>query len=651
MKAEFHDIGKLINWAAVGLQQVDEDNRPEKEPHDFEKCLGWEPPIDFNSSVWQVIYRKDDIETKNDGKGLELRKKHWPDSLVWLWTSLGDQLAAGWGRGAPEDKFTGEPVYGRHCLWTGKQDDDPRLKTQEKLDEMIRFLNGSPSWEEAERKYGTLWFERAETARPGLNVTTLHAHSTVAGKISQVLSKIPNTGISPDATWKQAQKRFNQIKLSVVHVSVGFFQRPFRVSEWNIFRQRSSVMQDVRREFSENVIGHVGNQLICIFSSTPESKALASKIANEGFCIDWKIREANVSDLLKHGLLGVLKDVWDRYYLSAPPGCLSPPICEVCQMAHADKRWPADHLADRSDLQEKSKRLLRDIPWRELAIEDFPPMDHALLAGWFEERGEEELCSQCFEMRRSAQGLHKLPNWQDSSVAWIRISLNLDRLTKALEHLHKVYVKECVPGIADEVIDQLEVKYPLLVDFFDDYRRFLNSFNTALLGGFQEESVEHVDEDLWCIRLEHRSQALDILKAFRSQMSECFPKLMNLPLDVACPVRLALSISPYKHPFFSHLRHLQAEQADISVQLVNSGIANIPLPFLQETLSALDHGKRRALHRLRGIAQTSQKLAEIALQDRLDKDRSAFEKLNRLLPQKVSFQSLLTLTNLVEKEE
>jgi hypothetical protein len=69
---------------------------------------------------------------------------------------------------------------------------------------------------------------------------------------------------------------------------------------------------------------------------------------------------------------------------------------------------------------------------------------------------------------------------------------------------------------------------------------------------------------------------------------------------------------------------------------------------LSDVLIALDHGKRRALHRLREIAQTSRALAELVLGDKQDRDSASYEKLRQILPLGLHFEDLVTLTNLAE---
>lgn len=644
MKVELHDIGKLIDWKALGLQNANNSGQPtEGEPHDFEKCLQWDPAIDFDSDAWQVIFRKDDIEAGNNRRGLQLRRDYWPDSLTYIWASIGDELASGWGRGAKEREFQQNPIFGRYCLWTGVQNQDTRLKTKEALDEMIRFINRSPSWEDAEHKYGDLWFQRAETARPGLNITSLHAHSVLAGKFAGIISLNSAKYFSPGLTWDEIKSQFPKLKITVAHFRIDFYQRPFRVSEWNIFAQRRAVLDGMSAEFIKNVIGYVGNQIIAIFPSKLDAMNFAVGICEKGFIIDYRLKETDYSDIKGHKghLLEALKQDWQRYYKEPPAEEISLPICEVCQMSHAHYHWPADHLAKMSSVTDRSKQLLKETSWRDLDASNFPPQDQPFLSEWLDESSDEELCPACFHLRENSQRLRKLAQWKGFDVAWVYLSLDLDRLTSVLQCLQTEYIKTFFSDLPAKI----EVTYPLIGDFIEDYKEALREFNNILLRQFDDAGIEQVDDDLWCIRLENRSKAIDIIDHFRDLMVSRFPKLTQTAHDVRSPISFSMSVSQHKYPFFVHLRCLKEATADVSIQVVNVGVANIPLRFLADVLQTLDHGRSTALHRLREIARTSRTLAELEMRN------NKFDDLRDILQRKVDFQSLLILTNLMEDQD
>jgi hypothetical protein len=635
--AAFHDIGKLIDWKAVGLQAYDESGRPtESEPHDFEKCVGPEWGVRFAAVPWEAIHRKQET----------LRATHWPSSSVGTWTSLADQLAAGWGRAISETLLTSDPIFGRYCLWTGALCADPRLKEPQALHDMIAFLNTAPSWNQAEEKYGIRWQQRAKTARPGLNVTSLHAHSVVTEKLARVLATLPAESFAPGASWQQIQQALDRLKLTVAHFRIHVDQRPFRVGEWNIFAQRREAMEAAIQRFADYIIGRSENECVGVFSSLTQAEAFVQAVTSAGFGVTRRQEEKPISEIKAHGILGILPSRWQRVYPGSLPARISLPICEACQMAHAEYRWPANHLALRSDLREESRRLLREMVWPELRLDDFPDVDRPKLLSWLGEWGEEDLCTSCFGLRRNAGRLTKLARWSGYMVAWVHVSLDLQDLRNSLGRLQRDYIRACDPNTDQQLLERVEANFPLIADFLSDFEQFLVELSQGIGERFGADRIEQVDNNLWCVRLDARSDALHLLDLYNRGMQHHFPKLCATRGDRPCAVRVSLSVSPHKHPFFVHWRFIEKARSDVAVQLVGSGTATLAASTLPEVLRALDHGKRGALHRLRDIARTSPALAEVVLRDRQDRDRMAYEKLQQLLPQKLDFQGLLTLSNL-----
>ena len=666
---ELHDIGKLINWAAAGLHVGGDAGNGEREPHDFEKCT--EPEawgVDRAAAPWKAIWRK-------DKEFRELRLAEWPDSLTWAWVSLADELAAGWGRALSEAEsrqLRSDRRDGVFCLWAERQEGDPRLASLDDLREMIAFLNTSPTWEEARKKYGDLWRRRAENARPGFNVTSLLSHSQATGQLARILAALPSHPLRADMTWEQVEHAVQGIRLTVAHYRVEIYQRPFRVSEWNIFAQRREALDDAVGQFADNILSRVGNECIGVFHDEAESNQFARVLAARGFGLarrqSTQIR--TVQDLLSVGLLGALgKTEWANVYLDPLPERIDVPLCEACQMTRAHYLWPRDRVKRISGLSDWTREVLEEIDWRDLELDDFSPEDRPAIERWLAERAVEDLCDRCFELRLNAHKLDKLAHWNEGSVAWLYLHVDIEQAAATLTLLHRDYLRRLHPDIGQSLLDKVEARYPLLADFLDAFERFLDEFHARLAVLFRPDDVETVDRRLLCLRLERRSQALALLGLFLDLMRERFPALAERPGDLPCPIRAAMSISSIKHPFYSHWRFLEGARtdahgraptdtdtgrfldrtrADVAVQLVGSGAAAVSIPDLGDVLAALDHGKRGALHRLREIARTSQSLAEVVLRDKEDRDREAFDKLRTLLPDRIDFESLLTLTNLAE---
>lgn len=652
MFAEFHDIGKLINWFALGLQKRDAKERLEKEPHEFEKCKGPEWGIDFKAVPWEIIFRKDQ----------QVRTKYWKGSPVWLWVTFGDHLAAGWGRTINEDELLGDRQHGSYCLWTGSQTHDNRLKSEKELREMISFLNQSPSWESAIEKYRNEFKQRSEIDRPGMNVSTLLSHSIVAGHLARVVSSLKEHPFNANGFWKKDNEELaTQVKILLAQYQINFSQRPFRVSDWNIFNQRKTSIREAQKAYPDNIIAIVDNECIGVFADEDQMKNFENEILRYGFCLVKKQTSMPLpSDEKLPGIPYHLHEAKDSMsvYNSDIPEIISLPICEVCQMAQADTnhcRWPAHKLAERTDISPISKQLLNDTPWRKLSVEDFPETDRSIL-GPFLDEPEEELCATCFNLRKKATPLSKLHSWGEGTVVWIQSHLDIGKLIETLAELHKNYIRESQKkhnpkynqNKVEYLIKNLQISFPLLVDFFEDYNsKFLPKLKSLFIEEFSDENVESVDNNLWCVRIEKRSDAIEILRLYDENIRHCFPKLLKIDISkLSCPIRFSLSISPFKYPFFVHLRFLDDNKEDISIQLVNSGKAIIKFHHLDEILNALPNVVRSKIHGLASISKTSESLAQIVLKEK-EREHPP-EILSPLVPDKIDFKSLLTLTNLME---
>ncbi|HOE64863.1 MAG TPA: hypothetical protein PKW18_12440 [Candidatus Sumerlaeota bacterium] len=650
MYPEFHDIGKLVNWLEIGLQKKDSKGRLEPEPHEFENCKAPEWEIDFKAAPWEIIFRKDQ----------QLRTKYWKGSLVWLWVTLGDHLAAGWGRTIPEKTLPGNPQYWTYSLWTGFQTQDIRLKSEIELKDLIRFLNQSPSWQNLVEKYKDKLNQRTEIARPGMNVTTLLSHSIIAGQLARVVGSVKNHEFDANGVWRNDNDlKAEKVKIIVTHYHVGFNQRPFRIADWNIFTQRRLAIQEAQKAYADNIISVVDNEMIGIFADEDQMKQFEGVILKKGFTLAKKQNYMPLKEKDNTHSKGIPQCLQEGsffpVYISQMPETISLPICEVCQMAHADFRWPAHKLAQRNDITDTARRLLSETPWKQHNSEDFPEEDLEKIEIFLNEP-EEEICAECFNLRMNATPLHKLHNWGGGRVAWIRSHLDIKNLINALTALHQNYIRESQKTYnpqyhqsqLEPIIENMQISFPLLVDFFNDYtNKFLRDLKNCFHEKFSEECVESVDNNLWCIHIEKKSDAIEIIKIFNKNMKNHFPKMIDITSEqLPCPVQLSLSLSSYKYPFFVHLRFLDDNKDDISVQLVNSGQASIKLPHLTEILNALPSIARSKLHGLTSIAQKSETLAKIVLEKKEKEHPPAV--LSPLVPNKIDFKSLLTLTNLME---
>ncbi len=648
--AEFHDIGKIVNWFALGLQRRRADGRfDEKEPHDFEKCIDPEWGVDFTVPLWRAIFRKDDKVGDRNFKINEVRRQHFPDSLAGFIVSFADEIAAGMGR-LREERFDGDPIYGYYCLWTGKAHGDSRLTERRQLEDLIHHLNGNPSWEETFRRYSHNLHSRAETAHPGLNVSTLYAHSVLTGKVARVLQPLASV-LAPTMLFKLAEKTAGPQKLVPLLLEIEFLQQPFRTRDLSVFQARREAIAAAASRYPNNVLIRYANHLVALFLSPEDASGFVQFFEQQGFMVSETKAEKTLQYLLspKNGVTETLDDALATDRFPVLPDSIEPPLCENCQMAHGQHRWPADFLTRRGDLSPSARTRISSMPWTLVHSTDFDESDRTRLAEWLEEWSEERLCSQCFEIRRTAVPLTRLAQWDAGKVAWVRIALDLGELEKALRQLHAAYIKTQARNQADKLdqsllVREFPVRLPLMADFVEDYERAVGRWREQLGDSFGPENLEEIDEGLVCVKLTETLGAIRLLEIYHELLLEHFPKLLEL--DTA-PLRLAISIAPARHLFFVNWRFLERSRTPVAVQLIGSGQAEIPLDHLEALARVVRQAGRHAFHRLRSIARTSKALAEVMLGDSHAGDR-AMAELRGILPLGMDFESLMTLANLAE---
>lgn len=631
--AEFHDIGKLINWEAAGFW----DRKAESEPHDFERFVD-SNEVHYAKPPWQAIWRN---KQKFPGKQI---------GTSWLWCSIADQLSAGWGRGEEiitlpdtnesvelKNVFHGEirGALKRNpstvlTLWSDRQFEDERLTNESDVHDMISFLNSSPSWQDAIDKYGlSRWQMRAEEKKPPLNVTSLYGHAVVAGKLARVLASSKPASLTGDESWETISSPTGPLmdmNIVVGHYQIYHYQKPYRIKDWNIFSLTRDVIQRLLDQYPDNILSVFGFNIIAVFTSRQQETTFMNSILSNGFGIKYRSDIRKITDFLNRNNKITIVDVftkakWQHKYTENLPQRIDLPICEVCQMAYASRTW--EHSKSNDSFEGKP----------------------------------EYICSSCFSLRSSSKPLEKLARWETGKAAWLFVNLDFDLLSESLSLLHRNYAEKQIirtyKRFSNTILEFIKFRYPMFADFLLDYQSFLRDLQTEINRIFEPNDIEQVDQNLWCIHLTPTTKPIRILDSYLSVFKKYFPRLLEQfnssdGSEASCPIRFSLSISNIKHPFFAHWRFLVQAQNDINIQIAESGLAYFKIRNLADSLNVIEHGKSTALHRLAEIASTSEILAAAVLIDKGDKDKKTFEKLSSIVPSKIDFQSFLTLTKLVE---
>jgi len=264
-----------------------------------------------------------------------------------------------------------------------------------------------------------------------------------------------------------------------------------------------------------------------------------------------------------------------------------------------------------------------------------------------------------------------------AQVAWVRVVLDLTRLSEGLEYWYRQYAKREAPQLPEP-----EVRLPLVAEFLREYDEFLARLGNAIFEHFGPSNVEAVFKgpgrgvvnDLWCVKIARLQDLLCLLKLYQDLLfpldhrgprffcrnraheqhrSPYFP--VTSELSGRSPIRILITSSPARFPFLQHWRQMEHERTeadDVYIQIVGKGEMRVSLRALGPVLlKAETHRQRKAAFvHLVEIAALSEALARVRLhhQDRGDADTNVYRRLREdLLPLGLSFQTIVTLAKIV----
>ena len=196
--------------------------------------------------------------------------------------------------------------------------------------------------------------------------------------------------------------------------------------------------------------------------------------------------------------------------------------------------------------------------------------------------------------------------------------------------------------------ERSEVRFSLLFEFQQDYNHFIEQVTSKVIDVFGGDNVECLLSNFLCVRLKKLNEVLKILRVFNEQMEEYFPKFYEISQS---PIRLQISSSNAKFPFFEHWRILQSTQNyDVYINLVQKGEMKAFLKAVPEILARALPFRRRALHSLAEVAKISEQLAKVKFHDRTDRrDYKAYREIeDTLFPMGMGYGDILTLAKIVE---
>lgn len=645
-----HDIGKLIDNSTI--------------KHNFENYPGnlkGLPPIRMNS-IWEGILHHHCTE----------KDRKYTKNFKTFVLSIADSVASATSR---HIEVKGKaPRYNIYKLWNPPANNIHELSkvinedaaSSNWIAKIVEFVNRNPSVDEFFEIFGRYLKVRTEDATPGANITSLWTHSKLTALLYNFLynylEKVDDRWFEV-STKEDIRNYIHQVrertKIKIVKLRINFPQHPVRIKDLNIFDALEEVKNEILENYPNNVIFMGFNEILFIFTLDEKLDKLVEIISKYGFWLEYVERIQNLNqpypdpdrimrlinkmqkiqhkkfkeqlakvppDKRKKAEEGIRKtifekgkeakriaELWKEYHYELDKGLykkgsvyadlpnqINPPICEICQLNQATEKW----------IDEESGIV-------------------------------ENLCTNCFNIRKRGSKFPKLDEWEKeraSRILWIRICLDMDELINILEDLYAEYLRSL--GVK-EPEERAEIRFSVLSEFDWDYKEFLNKFRNEILETFGENNFQQILEEFIAVKIESLGDILTVLKVFDNIFTEFFPKFK----EVGSPIKLGVVCSNIKYPFLESWRILSDLKYDVHICVIGKGEIKLKMTQLTPFLGIKVKNKA-LLHKLVAISEISEKLAEITLYDRADRDYRKYKPLRDAV-RKFGYQNILAYAKII----
>ena len=268
----------------------------------------------------------------------------------------------------------------------------------------------------------------------------------------------------------------------------------------------------------------------------------------------------------------------------------------------------------------------------------------------------ENLCDVCYTIREQGSTQGTLADWEErapnTQVAWVKLALDYDWAQLHIETLFEQFADELCKrhNLSQVAIEDAKASLrsvALVADFTRAYLAFTERFHARLrtndMDIFEWTRAAH---EFCIVRLNRASDAAHILNAYRTALQECFPRALE-----ESPVRLSISISTIKHPFFDHWRFCQKHDAVMNIQMVGRGELHLDIAQydLLATLPVWKNEVSTFLHRVATIEQKTHSRILPQLELMQDEHKLPDEIAAALRTGKLDWREVLNFYKLVKR--
>jgi hypothetical protein len=554
------------------------------------------------------------------GKDFEI----FPDSSSLFLLDMADNLAASTSRVGIRNIGTNDMVF---KLW---KNSFKKIKNKNvyfrplNLDEILKFISENSGKEDFFEKYYNYLIQRAEDSTLGANITSLYTHSALTGKFYRILRDAGYSiedellnNVSKEIITNIYNEKENEWILNVIRIKLRFSQKPFRVKDLNIFRSLKSTIEKINNDLSDFILFSASEELLLVLPQNREIDLLKQFLSKYNFWFEFAERSQTIRNVhpdpeklnkeaknlkneaelkIKQQLQRIPKSKQKKAEIGVRKSCEKPWKKKIEEIEKEKNNYLMQEGTEYIELFSEIKPPICEIC--QMAPAEYPRID---------EKSEikEELCKYCQKIQEEGESLKKLAKWTYEDgirTAWLKISIDFDILIDALKELYIKYLKDLEIPNPEENAD---IRFSVISEFQWDYENFLSLFNDHIISEFGEENVEQVLDDLLCIKIEKSNNVEKILRIYNSLINEYFPRFKK---TVESPIKLVISESNVKYPFFEHWKYLDNPESDIDIKLTGKGEMKVKLSHLSELLN-LNLGGKTALYKLAKMADVSKELA------------------------------------------
>ena len=655
--SELHDIGKLVDVQALKVSGIKFKGSQTFQNFDFSQLNITKP----SSPSWFGQY-------SNETKSLtstKIPQLYLPDVLL---TSLADELSSTISRTRrgskdfEERKGKGEfTAKGLHVLWNpnfyeNKEKRGHRwaaFRTPDELKQMFKFIDEcTNSTEFFERFMENLGLTAEDKSVP-FNVVDLFTHLELTGKIYRVLRNHSRVVTENNKEYLEYNgKRISEKQeasggrldekqrgkwiFRLLFCQVKFPQALSRLQDLNIFK----MMTEQTRAFSESdktrdYVLFFTDDYMCLFIPKNEELSICELLkpfTDKGLIIDYTEMEAELSLLTSsyerayrefHALPQTNRylKVYERGLNSQLQPEIGPQICDSCQIREGKER--------------------------------------------IKEQVRECICDVCNEIREMGEPATEYAQWE-GKAAWIKITLNQDRLKEMLRELFEEYIDtaQLLNNVASD--DKAELKNsfrPLAVqmDFVKDYKALLRNFREKIYTTKSETGTSVFTKECFLypindynefgiFKVNLGKEILSAIETFVNCLEEIFPKCIN---NSRFPISLAISVAPVKYPYQEHWHFLSEPEGTIDIQSPSGRLTLNALQYrvLMEKIGSANVTLSHFLHRLTEIKASTNSDTMVQLEVYERNNRKKFPVILELLEEGLTPKQILAFYTLVQEKK